>query len=52
MSGFVTPFSRNGHNVKEDSLWRAIHQLHHRRWDGHRAWVVPRGRVAPYSYGQ
>ena len=45
MCGIVTQFSRNGHNVKEDSLWRATHELHHRGPDGHRAWVPPHGRV-------
>jgi asparagine synthetase B (glutamine-hydrolysing) len=45
MCGIVTQFSRNGHNVKEDSLWRATHDLHHRGPDGHRLWAAPHGRV-------
>ena len=37
MCGIVTQFSRNGRTVKEEALWRATHELHHRGPDAHGA---------------
>lgn len=45
MCGIVTQFSRNGRTVKEDALWRAVHELHHRGPDGHHIWLAPHERV-------
>jgi asparagine synthase (glutamine-hydrolysing) len=45
MCGIVTQFSRNGRTVKEEALWRATHELHHRGPDGHRIWLAPHERV-------